>query len=128
VDGPSRYPIETFDPLLRDLVSWGLVERDESAAGSWRLVDAAQRQLTEIVASTGPLSAESMLYFDHLCARCHQRELTRLVDGSYLCNSCTDAIRAEAMITDEPEVSERRQRLTRRRRRPRVEESGPIAS
>lgn len=126
-DGP-KYPIDTFDPLLRDLVSWGLVERDEGGAGSWRLVDAAQRRMTELIAANKPRRADAVVYFDHLCWRCHRRELTHLIDGDYICNECREKVREEQMAVELPEVSERRQRPLRSRRRGRIEESGPMAS
>jgi ribosomal protein L37AE/L43A len=127
-DDSMRHPVETFDPLLRDLVAWGLVDRDDDGAGAWRLVDAAQRRLSELVAVSGKRSAESLLYFDHLCSRCHRRELTRLIGGSYVCAPCNDATLDEEMRVDMPEVGERRQRQARRRKRGRMDESGPMAS
>ena len=49
MEAQRDYPIETFDPLLRDLVCWGLVTRQEGATeASWQLVPAAQKRLDEL--------------------------------------------------------------------------------
>ena len=85
---PSRRPIETFDPLLRDLVGWGLVVRSDSAKPIWRLADAAQRRLNELVLSSAPVDAESVVYFHHRCALCREQKPTRLRQSHYLCESC----------------------------------------
>ena len=82
------YRIETFDPLLRDLVVWGLVVKTEAEAGLWQLTDAAQRRLDEIAERTRPLPPDQLVYLDRLCADCRFRGRTRLCDGVYLCEEC----------------------------------------
>ncbi len=84
-----HYPIQTFDPLLRDLVGWGLVERqDQEAAGPWQLVPDAQRRLDELLSPTLIPSVGADVFLNRLCGQCHQRGLTRLRGESYLCNTC----------------------------------------
>jgi hypothetical protein len=131
VDGTPRYPVQTFDPLLRDLVTWGLVVRapsDEDGPGDWQLSPGAQERLGELVTGTPAPVPERLVYFDHLCARCHLREPTRLYGGAYLCAPCLEEQRAEGVPTELPDANSRRRRLSRRRRRPGVEETGPLAS
>lgn len=91
-----NHPIESFDPLLRDLASYGLVVRDDSDGDvSWHLTDEAQDRLSQILRHRlEPMVPEKLVYFDHLCAACRMRGLTRLRDGLYLCESCARA-RAE---------------------------------
>jgi len=103
---PNSYPIETFDPLLRDLAYWGLATRSETARGSsWRLVDAAQHRLNELVRTAGPVAVESVLYLDHWCERCHDHGPTRLREGRYLCDACFGCQVAAAHQDAEPEAT-----------------------
>jgi hypothetical protein len=89
MEAQRDYPIETFDPLLRDLVGWRLVERQDGSAGTpWQLVSAAQRRLDELFPTEGA-GARAVVYLDRHCADCHQRGLTRLEGESYLCDSCS---------------------------------------
>jgi hypothetical protein len=83
------YRIENFDPLLRDLVAWDLVVRADGDPGSsWRLTDAAQSRLDEIIRPESRFDHEDLVYLDHLCADCRFRGITRLHDGIYLCSTC----------------------------------------
>jgi len=85
----DHVPVERFDPLLRDLVAWGLVTPTTGAAkASWRLTDAAQRRLGELVKPARPLNPDQLVYLDHHCAQCRVRTRTRLRDGLYLCDDC----------------------------------------
>lgn len=82
------YPVETFDPLLRDLVCWGLVTRQEGAPEApWQLVSAAQKRLDELQPASAP-HAVSVVYLDHRCADCRQRGPTRIHEDCYLCEKC----------------------------------------
>ncbi len=115
MDDGRAYRIESFDPLLRDLVEWGLAARTETdGTASWQLSERAQRRLDEIIKPVGPLALERLVYLDHLCADCHFRGRTRLNDGIYLCDACLE-LRLTAVAEPEP--------ATRRRpwRRHRVE-------
>jgi len=122
MDGDKQCPIERFDPLLRNLVSWNLVTRG-TRPHSWRLTEAAQRRLEELAASTGPVTAERMVYLDHFCADCHLPVRTRVYEGLYLCESCIER-RAMPPDTEPPLVAKRRWRRHRRR----VDGSTPVAS
>ncbi|GEM_PF-1344022 len=93
----SEYPIDRFDPLLRDLVTWNLVVRDGAAGRSrWRLAEAAQRRLDELATSADPVPVDQLVFLDHRCTDCRLRQRTRLYDGVYLCDSCRDQRRARA--------------------------------
>jgi hypothetical protein len=98
--------IETFDALLRDLLTWGLVEpvvTDNAAQRTvWQLTGAAQRRLTELAAPLGPCPAHKIVFLDHFCADCQERRLTRLHDGVYLCDDCA-AARLEAGADEDPD-------------------------
>jgi hypothetical protein len=81
--------IDTFDPLLRDLVEWGLAIKVRArGVSSWQLTESAQKRLNEIIHPVGPLSAERLIYLDHCCADCRLRVRTRLHEGLYLCEAC----------------------------------------
>ena len=125
MDGDKQYPIERFDPLLRNLVGFDLVVRSSAAQrGSWRLTDAAQRRLDELVGSLDPISAEQMVYLDHQCADCHLHVRTRVHDGLYLCDSCIDRRTTPVTNAGAPEVAKRRWRRHHRR----LQGSTPVAS
>ena len=69
--GGKEIPIETFDALLRDLVTWDLVVRGEGDdSQTWRLVARAQQRLGELMIARGPWPAERTVYLDRLCADC----------------------------------------------------------
>jgi ribosomal protein L37AE/L43A len=89
MESEHRYPIETFDPLLRDLVAWGLVDRQDGDTGeAWKLVPAAQRRLDELLSPTRLPGAGADVYLDRRCADCQHRGLTRLHEEIYVCDSC----------------------------------------
>ncbi len=68
----GHYPIERFDPLLRDLVGWGLVERRETKTRTtWQLVADAQRRLDELASPAPGPATGADFYFGRLCADCH---------------------------------------------------------
>jgi hypothetical protein len=88
MEAQPDYPIETFDPLLRDLMCWGLVIRQEGAPDApWQLVPAAQQRLAELQ-PTSPPHAAAIVYLDHRCADCRQRGPTRMHEECYLCERC----------------------------------------
>jgi ribosomal protein L37AE/L43A len=88
MDARSIRRIETFDPLLRDLVSWGLAVPGPSGDGTWLLVEGAQHRLAELAARSPVLAEGQLVYLDHRCGRCGRSGLTRLERGAYLCDSC----------------------------------------
>ena len=116
----KTHPIERFDSLLRDLVGWGLVERqdaDSETTTPWQLVRDAQHRLDELLLRGRVPGAEADFYLDHLCAVCHQRGLTKQHGGSYLCEGCWGErqARLEAAGTD-PSPSVKQARFWRRSR------------
>jgi hypothetical protein len=108
IEAQRDYPIQTFDPLLRDLVCWGLVARQEGTTGTpWQLVPTAQQRLDELL-PTGAPGAVAVIYLGHLCADCHQRGTTRIHEECYLCDSCWAERRGHlsAVVTEPPPVQQ----------------------
>jgi len=121
----NGYPVERFDPLLRNLVAFDLVVKNGvGRRPSWRLSDAAQRRLDELTGSAGPTSAEHMVYLDHRCADCRQRLPTRVHEGLYLCENCVGRRAAPVSQVVVAEVAKPRWR----RQRQSVDGSNPVAS
>ncbi len=86
---PSTVSVEAFSPLLRSLLSWDLVRREETSEGErqWVLIEDAQKRL-DALAGRQQSSSGVLAYLDHWCAGCHQRHLTHLIEGRYLCEDC----------------------------------------
>ncbi|MHB1584290.1 MAG: hypothetical protein ACYCU7_02220 [Acidimicrobiales bacterium] len=83
-----------FDALLRNLLAFGLVERDPSGNGrGWRLSEQAQGRLDRLGAP--PPATGELLYFGHRCSACGEHRPTRLRGGAYVCERCT-VVAAEA--------------------------------
>jgi hypothetical protein len=98
----AQRPIENFDPLLRDLASYGLANKDSGEGRGWHLSEAAQSRLNELHdARRAAVRPENLVYLDHLCARCHTRGLTRLREGAYLCDDCSRQAADDPDATDE---------------------------
>jgi hypothetical protein len=112
--GSSSYSIRNFDPLLRDLLAWGLVKRSED---SWELVEAAQSRLDEVAHIARPVSVESFVYLDHRCAQCQERTPTRLRDGQYVCDVCFQRQQLPTEAEPQPASETRRWHLRRERTR-----------
>jgi ribosomal protein L37AE/L43A len=110
------YRIETFDPLLRDLVAWGLVTRTDSTRPSWRLVEAAQRRIDQLAQRSQPLDVDQLLYLDHLCVDCRDRCRTRLYEGEYVCDSCMERRAVEAAAPVAPPAPDKGRSLWHRHR------------
>lgn len=108
MDVQRDYPIETFDPLLRDLVCWGLVTRQEGTTDTpWQLVPTAQQRLDELQPASAPRAA-AIVYLDHLCVGCHQRGPTRIHEDRYLCESCREERQGGATtVAAEPPADQR---------------------
>lgn len=87
--GHIDQPVEAFNPLLRSLLTWELVERVELVDGSheWVLTETSQRRL-DALTQVRQRAATSLAYLDHWCAGCRQQRLTHLVEGRYLCDAC----------------------------------------
>jgi hypothetical protein len=127
----DRQSIERFDPLLRDLIAWGLVTGGTGTAkATWRLTAAAQRRLTELAKPTRPLNPDQLVYLDHHCSQCKARGRTRLRDGLYLCDACLDHADVGASAGDGPDAPDPTPQGARshwRRSRPRDDGSKPLA-
>jgi hypothetical protein len=119
--GSSSYSIGNFDPLLRDLVAWGLVTRSEN---SWELVEAAQTRLDEVAHRARPVSVENFVYLDHRCVRCQERRPTRLREEGYLCDPCFQSEPAVSVDAQAETTSESRRWHLRRYR---TRETDPLA-
>jgi hypothetical protein len=90
------HPIKTFDPLLRDLVGWGLVTKAKDGSGKWLIAEHAQRRLDELVHLVSPIDAQNVVHFNRKCAQCQQQKPTRLRDERYLCDPCNTRQVAES--------------------------------
>jgi len=76
-----------LDPVLRELVAFGLVEKHiEGDQATWVLSDAAQHRLC-LLDRPAP-DAASMFFVGHRCDRCREHAVTRRVGERYLCASC----------------------------------------
>ncbi|MGO9559410.1 MAG: hypothetical protein ACLPQS_13930 [Acidimicrobiales bacterium] len=95
-------PVDAFNPLLRSLISWELVTRQDDGEGGfrWVLIEDAQRRLEKL--APGPAqSAATLAYLDHWCANCRQQRLTHLREGRYLCVEC-ERIEAAPKTSPQP--------------------------
>lgn len=86
----SEYPIGNFDPLLRDLLTYDLVEQH---AEQWLLGPEAARRLSEIAANSRQ-GARISVYVGYLCERCRSAGVTVNIDGKRLCNQCVGTLRS----------------------------------
>ncbi|MHB8244874.1 MAG: hypothetical protein ACYDGN_05870 [Acidimicrobiales bacterium] len=118
---PEGIPVEAFNPLLRSLLSWDLVQRVETEDGTrqWVLKEDAQRRL-DALAPRPRHSSASLAYLDHWCARCRQQRLTHLIEGRYLCQECQRAEAAgDQPVRPEPQSAHHAHELRPRRKAPR---------
>lgn len=82
--GSSQTRLDRVIPLIRDLLTWDLVERTEP--GSYRLRDDVQRWLETEASRQGHPSAA--VFIGRSCERCGVVAVTRLVDGARTCAPC----------------------------------------
>jgi len=104
----DRHPIERFDPLLRNLLAWGLVEEAED--GSWSMRQDASARLTQLGQLTRRDAPSEVVYFGHACAICRSNGLTRRIGERYLCDGCRRTAEVAAVATPLPKPSERKAR------------------
>ena len=113
------HAVEAFNPLLRSLLTWELVERVELPDGShqWELTASTQQRLDEL--TRFPRRAvTSLVYLDHWCAGCRQQRLTHLVESRYLCEACqlAESDTSAATTPKTPATAGHRPGLLRRNR------------
>lgn len=92
----SHPPIERFDPLLRNMLSWNLVH--ETDAG-WELRPEVAERLAGLARYTKHDAPSEVVYFGHNCAGCRSNGLTRFRDGQFLCDDCRRAAELAAVAT-----------------------------
>jgi hypothetical protein len=108
----DEHPIERFDPLLRNMLAWHLVE--ETDGGGWALRPDVADRLDRLARYTKGDQPSEIVYFGHVCAGCRSSGLTRLRDGQYLCDDCRKAADVAAVATLLPEPgAPRASRLSR---------------
>ncbi len=78
-------PLERFDVLLRELLSFGLAERGDD--GRWHFTAGVDDRLTALAASQRP-AERPVLRFGTACAACHALRPTRPHGGRHLCDDC----------------------------------------
>ena len=110
----NGHPIEQFDPLLRNMLAWNLV--DESGGG-WTLRPEVAERLSTLAKYTRRSEPSEVVYFGHTCVGCRSNGLTRLRDGQYLCDDCRRAadLAAVATLLPAPEAGKPR-RFSRSRK------------
>ncbi len=114
----DEHPVERFDPLLRNMLAWNLVE--ETAGGRWELRPDVVERLASLTRYTKREQPSEVVYFGHVCAGCKSNGLTRLRDGSYLCDDCRRSADLAAVATLLPAPEQRKPR--------RFSRSRPLAS
>ncbi len=97
----NEHPIERFDPLLRNMLAWNLVEQTEG--GGWALRPEVAARLNGLARYAKADQPTEVVYFGHVCAGCKSNGLTRLRDGQYLCDDCRKAAELAAVATLLPE-------------------------
>jgi hypothetical protein len=84
VDDPKRQ-LDRLVPLLHELVAWDLVRRTDD--GSFVLRDDVQERLA-VLSSERP-NRSAQVYIGRKCERCERVALTRMVDGTRVCSTCS---------------------------------------
>jgi hypothetical protein len=83
---PNLVAAGRFDALLRELITFGLVDRTGGDEAEWHLHQLVQRRLDTLAAPAPPV--DKLLYFGHRCAACNEHRPTKLVSGRYVCEAC----------------------------------------
>lgn len=103
----NGHPIERFDPLIRNLLAWGLVE---DTPDGWRLEADVAARLSQLRTLTQRDVPSQVVYFGHACAVCKSNGMTRLHEGRYLCDACRRAAELAAVATPLPKPVEEKPR------------------
>ena len=109
------HPIEQFDPLLRNMLAWDLVQ--ETDDGRWALRPDVAERLSALTRYTKRSEPSEVVYFGHTCAGCKSNGLTRLRDGTYLCDECRRAEDLSSVATLLPAPEEQKPRRFSRSRK-----------
>ena len=88
VDDTGRR-LERLAPLVHDLIAWELVYRSD--AGTFVLREDVQQRLDEMSAVSPPTA---QVYVGRKCEDCGLVGVTRLVDGSRICATCSGSTSA----------------------------------
>lgn len=110
----NEHPIERFDPLLRNMLAWNLVEQTDG--GDWALRPEVAARLDGLARYARADQPSEVVYFGHVCAGCRSNGLTRLVDDRYLCDDCRKAAELATVATLLPEPEARKARRFSRSR------------
>jgi hypothetical protein len=89
---PDDAAAARFDPVLRTLMTFGLVvEESNQSPGTrqWILTPAAQRRLVALASPAPP--PDKLIYFGHRCGACGEHAPTRFSGGTFLCGSCRES-------------------------------------
>ncbi|HLW44596.1 MAG TPA: hypothetical protein VKR78_00150 [Acidimicrobiales bacterium] len=111
----KEHPIERFDPLLRNMLAWNLVE--ETATGEWSLRHDVAERLSGLARYTKHSQPSEVVYFGHVCTGCKSNGLTRFRDGQYICDECRRAADLAAVATLVPAPQEHKARRFSRSRK-----------
>ena len=76
--------LENLAPLIHQLIAWGLVYRSDD--GDYVLIEEVKRRLGEMSSLEPPVA---QVYVGRACESCNAISLTRLIDGSRLCATCS---------------------------------------
>lgn len=110
----NGHPVEQFDPLLRNMIAWNLVE--ESEGGTWELRPEVAERLSSLAVYTRHSQPTEVVYFGRVCAGCKSNGLTRMKDGQYVCDDCRRAADLAAVATLLPApAAEKPKRFSRSR-------------
>lgn len=83
----DRQLAHQFDPLLRELLTFGLVAKDlDGDSVRWVLTEEVQRRLTSLDRPAPDQS--SMFFVGHRCDRCRDHTVTRRIADARLCARC----------------------------------------
>jgi hypothetical protein len=92
---PEEAAVARFDPVLRTLMTFGLVESDgveetnaDEASRQWHLTPAVQRRLNSLASPAPP--ADKVVYFGHRCSSCGEHGPTWFNGGEFLCSACRE--------------------------------------
>jgi ribosomal protein S14 len=86
-----------FDPLLRELLTFNLVEADdEEGVRRWHLTEDACRRLAHLAAPPPP--EEKVVHFSRRCVRCGEHRPTRRHSEGFVCEECS----REPVVSKDP--------------------------